>query len=52
MNFFFTKNVNLQSFFFFFFFLGGGVGGVGGRGEKGGEWEARVSDFFLLSIHI
>ena len=30
-----------------FFFWGGG------RGEKGdgGEWEARVSEFFVLSIH-
>ena len=28
-----------------------GKGGGGKRGGRG-EWEARVSDFFLLSIHI
>ena len=59
----FTKNPNLKIFsllkiqikqFFFFFFLGGGGGGEGGiRGEGGGGvGGARVSEFFLLCIHI
>ena len=58
----FTKNPNLKIFsllkiqikqFFFFFFLGGGGGRGGIRGEGGGGvGGARVSEFFLLCIHI
>ena len=33
----------VRNFFFFFF-------GVGGGGVQGGEWVARVSEFFLQRI--
>ena len=59
----FSKNPNLKKKDFFFCFGGGGGGargrdffwGGGGGGRRSGvwgAWEARVSEFFLLSIHI
>ena len=46
MKFIFTKSPNLNKKK-----MWGGGGGGGGVGEWG-EWEARVSELFLLRIHI
>ena len=45
---FFCKESKSKNKFFLFFFGGGRRGGR----TVGGEQEARVSEFFLLSIHI